>query len=278
MWYTAWYNTCDAPLSNKTYWCCAVPLTGGSGTEVRMGSSESLQAGPPAESLNVIEPIRSSDAPFVVVGVGASAGGLEALSDLLANLPANTGMAVVVVHHLDPQHESKLSNLLSRVTDLPVLEATQDLAVQPDHVYVIPRNMTMTIAQGVLQLAPRGGVRGTHMPIDLFLKSLAEDRQSAAIGVILSGTGSDGTLGIEEIKAAGGFTFAQDESSAKFSGMPQSAARSGCIDLVLPPDQIARELARIGQQSYVAPDQAAQAGAGLSAEDDVHFKKILEIL
>ena len=242
-----------------------------------MGTSESLQAGSPAESLDVTEVLRSRDAPFVVVGVGASAGGLEALSDLLANLPEKTGMAIVVVQHLDPQHESKLSNLLSRVTHLPVLEATQDLAVQPDHVYVIPKNTTMTIAQGVLQLAPRGGVRGTHLPIDLFLKSLAEDRQSAAIGVILSGTGSDGTLGMEEIKAAGGITFAQDESSAKYP-MPQSAARSGCIDLVLPPDQIARELTRIGQHPYVAPDQAAQAGAGLSAEDDVHFRKILAIL
>ena len=243
-----------------------------------MGTSESLQAGSPAESPDGTEVVRLTDAPFVVVGVGASAGGLEALSDLLANLPEKTGMAVVVVQHLDPQHESKLSNLLSRVTHLPVLEATQDLAVQPDHVYVIPKNTTMTIAQGVLQLAPRGGVRGTHLPIDLFLKSLAEDRQSAAIGVILSGTGSDGTLGMEEIKAAGGITFAQDESSAKYSGMPQSAARSGCVDLVLPPDQIARELTRISQHSYVAPDQAAQAGAGLSAEDDVHFRKILAIL
>src|SRR5271166_7038509 len=253
-------------------------LRGGSDMEVRMGTSESLQAGSPAESPGGTEVLRSRDAPFVVVGVGASAGGLEALSDLLANLPEKTGMAVVVVQHLDTQHESKLSNLLSRVTHLPVLEATQNLAVQPDHVYVIPKNTTMTIARGVLHLAPRGGVRGTHLPIDLFLKSLAEDRQSAAIGVILSGTGSDGTLGMEEIKAAGGITFAQDESSAKYPGMPQSAASSGCIDLVLPPDQIARELARIGQHSYVAPDQAAQAGAGPSAEDDIHFRKILAIL
>ncbi len=242
-----------------------------------MGPSESSCAGPSAESLDVVEAVQPNDAPFVVVGVGASAGGLEALSDLLAKLPAHTGMAVVVVQHLDPQHESKLSTLLSRVTELPVLEATQDLAVEPDHVYVIPRNMTMTIAQGVLQLAPRGA-RGTHMPIDVFLKSLAEDRQSAAIGVILSGTGSDGTLGMEEIKAAGGITFAQDEASSKYPGMPQSAARSGCVDRVLPPDQIARELMRISQNFYVALDQAAQAGAVPSAEDDVHFKKILAIL
>ena len=117
-----------------------------------------------------------------------------------------------------------------------------------------------------------------HMPIDLFLKSLAEDRGSAAIGVILSGTGSDGTHGMEEIKAAGGITFAQDESSAKYPGMPRSAARSGCIDLVLPPDQIARELTRISQHSYVAPDQAAQANSGPGADDDLHFRKILAIL
>src|SRR5271157_5020010 len=178
MWYTAWYNTWDVPLSNKTSCCRAVPLRGGSDTEVRMGSSESLRAGPPAESLDVTEAARSSDAPFVVVGVGASAGGLEALSDLLANLPANTGMAVVVVQHLDPQHESMLSNLLSRATNVPVLEAEQGLAVSPDHVYVIPKNTTMTIAQGVLHLAPRDGTNGPHMPIDLFLKSLAKDRRS----------------------------------------------------------------------------------------------------
>ncbi len=243
-----------------------------------MGSSEPSRSGAPAEPPYAIQDERSRDGPFVVVGVGASAGGLEALSDLLANLPDNTGMAIVVVQHLDPQHESKLSNLLSRVTHLPVLEATQDLAVRPDHVYVIPKNTTMTIDQGVLQLEPRSGARVPHLPIDVFLKSLAKDRQAAAIGVILSGTGSDGTLGLEELKAAGGITFAQDESSAKYPGMPQSAARSGCVDLVLPPDQIARELARIGQHPYVAPDQAAEAGAGSSAEDDVHFKKILEIL
>ena len=120
----------------------------------------------------------------------------------------------------------------------------------------------MTIDQGLLQLGLAAAAQCLHLPIDVFLKSLAKDRQAAAIGVILSGTGSDGTLGMEEIKAAGGITFAQDESSAKYPGMPQSAARSGCVDLVLPPDQIARELARIGQHPYVAPDHAAVAGAG----------------
>ena len=109
-----------------------------------------------------------------------------------------------------------------------------------------------------MHLSPRDGSHGLHLPIDQFLKSLAKDKQAAAIGVILSGTGSDGTLGMEEIKAEGGITFAQDESSAKYTGMPQSAARSGCVDRVLPPDQIARELTRIGQHPYVAADKIAQ--------------------
>jgi two-component system CheB/CheR fusion protein len=243
-----------------------------------MDSSEPSGSGAPVEISDALQGGRSKDGPFVVVGVGASAGGLEALSDLLANLPENTGMAFVVVQHLDPQHETMLSTLLSRVTHLPVLEATQDLAVCPDHVYVIPKNTTMTIVRGVLQLEPRGGTSRPHLPIDLFLKSLARDRQVAAIGVILSGTGSDGTLGIEELKAAGGITFAQDDASAKYPGMPQSAVRSGCIDRVLPPDQIARELARISQNPYVAPDQAAAAGGESGAGDDVHFKTILGIL
>ncbi len=216
---------------------------------------------------------------FVVVGVGASAGGLEALSKLLANLPQNPGVAVVVIQHLDPHYETKLSTLLSRVTKMPVLEAQQDLAVRPDHVYVIPKNTTMTIAQGNLRLSPRDDSHGLHLPIDQFLKSLAKDRQSAAIGVILSGTGSDGTLGMEEIKAEGGITFAQDELSAKYTGMPESAARSGCVDRVLPPDQIARELSRIGQHPYVAADKTAEKKeAALNLDEDVNFRKILEIL
>ena len=243
-----------------------------------MGTSDPSQSSTPAEIIDAPGGESSSNGPCVVVGVGASAGGLKALSDLLANLPENTGMAIVVVQHLDPQHESKLGLLLSRVTHLPVLEATQDLAVRPNHVYVIPENTTMTIAQGLLHLEPRGEAHVLHQPIDVFLKSLAKDRQAAAIGVILSGTGSDGTLGLEELKAAGGITFAQDETSAKYPGMPQSAARSGCVDLVLPPDQIARELARIGQHPYVAPDQAAKVEAGPIVEDDGQFKKILDIL
>src|SRR6185369_16674089 len=188
------------------------------------------------------EPVTDS---FAVVGVGASAGGLEEFTQLLAALPENTGMAFVLVQHLDPNHQSNLSDILGRVTRIPVCEASQDLAVLADHIYLIPPNKILTIAGGALQLAARGEAPGPHLPIDLFFKSLAAERRTGAIAVILSGSGTDGTLGLEEIKAAGGITFAQDEQSAKYPSMPQSAVRSGCVDLVLSPEEIARELARI---------------------------------
>ncbi|HEY2969178.1 MAG TPA: chemotaxis protein CheB [Casimicrobiaceae bacterium] len=216
-------------------------------------------------------------AAFAVVGIGASAGGLEAASQLLAHLPDDTGMAFVFIQHLDPKHESNLERILAKATPIPVQEATHGLAVQPNHVYLIPRNTTMTIAGGLLQLKPRGEGRGPHLPVDAFFKSLAADRQTAAIGVILSGTGSDGTLGVEDIKAAGGITFAQDEESAKYAGMPQSAVRSGCIDVVLPPEAIARELARVGQHPYVTAATVA-ADAMLPVTEEASFRNILKLL
>ncbi|OLC67971.1 MAG: hypothetical protein AUH79_03800 [Betaproteobacteria bacterium 13_1_40CM_4_64_4] len=212
-----------------------------------------------------------------MVGIGASAGGLEAASQLLGRLPGNTGMAFVLIQHLDPKHESNLGRILAKATPIPVQEATQGLAVQPNNVYVIPRNTTMTIAGGVLQLKPRGEARGPHLPVDAFFKSLAADRQTAAIGVILSGTGSDGTLGIEDIKTAGGITFAQDEESARYPGMPQSSMRSGCIDVVLPPEEIARELARIGQHPYVTA-ATRPADAVLPVTEEASLRNILKLL
>jgi two-component system CheB/CheR fusion protein len=233
-----------------------------------------------SESGKVSPAATSDDQPeggsFPVVGVGASAGGLEAFSQLLSALPDNTGMAFVLVQHLDPTHESKLSELLAKATRMPLVEATHGLGVRPDHVYIIPPNTTLTIAQGVLQLTTRGEGR-PHLAIDQLFKSLAEDRQTGAIGVILSGTGTDGTLGLEEIKAVGGITFAQDEQSAKYAGMPQSANRSGCVDLVLPPREIARELARIAQHPYVTPAQTEEHAAQAAPDED-HLKKILALL
>ncbi|WP_167760326.1 chemotaxis protein CheB [Paraburkholderia pallida] len=198
----------------------------------------------------------------------------DALSKLLGQLPADTGMAFVVVQHLDPQHESRLRDLLAEVTPMPVLEARDGLPVEPDHVYVIAPNTTLAIASGKCRVSPRSEARGMHLPVDHFLKSLAEDCQVRAIGVILSGTGTDGTLGVEEIKGAGGITLAQDEQSAAHAGMPLNAIRSGCIDMVLTPADMARALVRIARHPYVASAPAAKSEPE-TIEEDGNYREIL---
>jgi len=207
---------------------------------------------------------------FPIVGIGASAGGLEAFSDLLRQLPEKTGMAFVLVQHLDPKHSSDLREILARTTKIPVQEVTDGAIVQPDHVYVIPPNTSMVLKDGALRLAPRVLTRGQHMPIDHFLRSLADARGNRAISVILSGTASDGTEGSRAIKAGGGITFAQDAESAKYDGMPHSAVTAGCVDFVLPPATIAKELTRVARHPYVTPDhleEPAIAAAGDEVED-----------
>lgn len=189
-------------------------------------------------------------AAFPIVGIGASAGGLEAFSQLLAHMPLDTGMALILISHLDPSHESALTQILARSTKLPVLEILNNQLVVPNHVYVIPPNTSLRIAQGRLQLTPRSGMK-VHRPIDIFFESLAQDRGNHSIGVVLSGTGSDGTVGLEFIKAEGGITFAQDDS-AKHNSMPRSAVAAGCVDRVLSPAGIAQELASIAKHPYVA--------------------------
>ena len=163
---------------------------------------------------------------FPIVGIGASAGGLEAFSALLKRLPPDTGMGFVLVQHLDPEHESALPQLLGRATSLPVHEVTNNLRVEPNHVYVIPPNTNLSITAGVLTLGPRPKTRTPHRSIDFFFEALAKDQRDRAIGVVLSGTASDGTLGLEAIKAEGGITFAQDDS-ARYDSMPRSAVAAG---------------------------------------------------
>jgi len=186
-----------------------------------------------------------------IVGIGASAGGLEAFTQLLGQLPLDTGFGFVLVQHLDPQHPSALSQLLARTTTMPVCEVTNNQRVEANHVYIIPPNTALAIANGVLKLQPRGRNRIAPRSIDFFFESLAKDQQERAIGVILSGNATDGTLGLEAIKAEGGLTFAQD-ASAKYASMPRSAATAGCVDFVLSPAKIARELARIARHPYLA--------------------------
>ncbi|HTQ80005.1 MAG TPA: chemotaxis protein CheB, partial [Thermoanaerobaculia bacterium] len=186
---------------------------------------------------------------FPIVGIGASAGGLEAFRQLLGAMPLDTGMGFVLVQHLSPTHVSQLPEILARTTALPVTEVEDEPQVEPNHVYVIPPARKMCIQGGALRLLPRE--QHGEQTIDYFLHSLAEDQSSLAIGVILSGTATDGTLGLEEIKAAGGITFAQDET-AQQSGMPGSAIASGCVDFVLSPSEIAEELGRISRHPLVA--------------------------
>ncbi len=201
--------------------------------------------------------------PFPVVCVGASAGGLEAFTQLLGALPTDTGMAFVLVTHLSPSHASHLAEILSRATRMPVTEVKDEPKVQPNSVYVIPPDSSMIIAPGSLQLLPRHPVDGRHHPIDMFLESLARDQRHKSIAIILSGTGSDGTQGMDEIKAAGGITFAQDESAA-YEGMPRSAAMAGAVDFRLAPADIARELGKIARHAYVgavdAPERIIDGG------------------
>ena len=182
---------------------------------------------------------------FPIVGVGASAGGLEAFTELLTALPLNTGMAFVLIQHLEAEHESMLTELLSKVTKMPVAEVRKATRVEPNHIYVIPANADLDLVGGMLRVSIRKAGPGRHLPIDHFFDTLAVVHGHLAIGVILSGTASDGTEGLKAIKAAGGITFAQDPKSAKFDGMPRSALLAGCVDFVLPPARIASELAQI---------------------------------
>jgi two-component system CheB/CheR fusion protein len=212
-----------------------------------------------------------------VVGVGASAGGLEVFKLLLADLPAGTGFAIVFIQHLDPTHRSMLTDILTRATTMPVSEAADGMRVEANHVYVIPANVDLTLADGALKLAPRTQSPGTHLPIDGFLRSAAEQCGSGSIGVILSGTGADGAAGVEAIKAAGGVTFAQDPATAKFGSMPQAAVATGCVDFVLPPEGIAAELVRIGRHPYVADSQGVQERATPEGDEE-RFAAILAMV
>lgn len=200
---------------------------------------------------------------FPVVAIGASAGGLAAFTELLKALPPETGMAFVLIQHLEPKHESALTSLLSKATIMPVAEVSDGMAVEPDRVYVIPPNKDMTIRKGVLRLTPRSSASGLQRPIDDFLVALAEEQGDAAIGAVLSGTGSDGTYGLKAIKAAGGMTFAQDPKTAQWPAMPLSAITAGSVDFVFPPKRIAAELARISRHPYLAEAREVPEGSDL---------------
>jgi two-component system CheB/CheR fusion protein len=213
----------------------------------------------------------------IVVGVGASAGGLEAFSQLLQALPEDPGFAMVFVQHLAPTHDSALPELLAARTNMPVVQAAEGMRVEPDHVYVIPPNIQMIIGDGRLHLTPRPSDRSQYTPIDHFLASLAESLQDRAIAVILSGTASDGAIGVRETKAVGGITIAQAPDSAKYDGMPRAAVATGMVDLVLRPEEIARELVAIARHPLHRPSPMAFASAVADARDG-HLEQVFRML
>ncbi len=217
-----------------------------------------------------------------VVGFGASAGGLEAFQEVLAALPDNTGLAFVFVQHLDPKHTSILGELLSKGTKMPVLQVEDHMAVEANKVYVIPPNVGMRLSEGKLLLTERSTGFGPHLPIDEFFRSLAEEQGRRSIAVLLSGTASDGTLGLRAVKEAGGITFAQDQS-AKFDAMPRNAIAAGWVDLVMPPAQIAQEILRICQHPYVkeyehAPHEEHEEPVAPKATEPRRFEEVLSML
>ncbi len=211
---------------------------------------------------------------FPVVGIGASAGGLEALQDFFSNMSAQPEAAFVVVQHLSPDHKSFMDELLSRHTAIPVEVAKDGTPVAINRIYLIPPKMNMTIRGGVLYLTEVVG-RGLNLPIDIFLRSLAEDQRSNAVAVILSGTGSDGTLGMRAVKECGGMTLVQSDHDAKFDGMPRSAIATGMIDLILPAGELAKELSSFLQHPLFAHSDNSEH---LMLQNQKQYNRILSIL
>jgi two-component system, chemotaxis family, CheB/CheR fusion protein len=206
---------------------------------------------------------RGSDGGTVrIVGLGASAGGLEALEQFLAHVPAGSGLAYVVVQHLDPTHKAMLVELLQRSTVMPVLEATESMRVEPDVVYVIPPNSELSVVRGLLHLAQPSQPRGMRLPIDVLFCSLAREHGDRAIGVVLSGMGSDGTLGLKAIKAQGGLALAQQPESAQFDSMPASAIAAGSADIVAPPSELPARVLRVLAAQHAEPRHTEVADDG----------------
>src|SRR5262245_48876040 len=237
----------------------------GASVHTRASASARRSSRGPAEAPASPAP---NDEGLTIVGIGASAGGLEAFTTVLRSLPSDSMLAIVFVQHLAPQHESALVSLLSGQSALPVIQVDEGMRVEGNRVYVIPPNKQMVITGGDLHISPRPGDRSQYNPIDTFFTSLAQTAGRRAIGVILSGTASDGAVGIREIKAAGGVTVVQTPESAKYDGMPRAAIATGMIDLVLPPAEIGPKLAQLSRPFEPIVDVAP--GLALADEEQLH--------
>ncbi|MDP4259635.1 MAG: chemotaxis protein CheB [Bacteroidota bacterium] len=226
-----------------------------------------------AKSRDTVKYPRPSSNDFPVVGVGASAGGLEVFKRLIRAIPESSGMAYILVQHLEPNHESLLPEILQKSTSIPVEEVTDNVHVERDHIYIIPSNKLLTADDGRLRLKPRPSNKKS-LPIDVFFTSLAEVHRGHAIGVVLSGTASDGTQGLKAIKDQGGLTFAQEPGSAAFPGMPQSAIDAGVVDFILSPEEIPLQLAR--SEGLIKPGPAA--GSKGHPDEEGAFRQLLTLL
>lgn len=218
-----------------------------------------------------------SDLQFPVVGIGASAGGLEAVKQFIEAIPAQSGMAYVFVQHLNPTHETLLPEILQKAALIPVIPISDEIHLQPDHFYILPANRIVTAVDGMLKLTPLDDSRHRVKVIDVFFTSLAVVHQSYAVGIILSGMLDDGTAGLQVIKAYGGMTFAQDEASAAFEDMPSNAIRTGSVDFVLSPENIARHLLVVAHpfsENYTR-DEIVSA---VPEQDQQIFKQLLTVL
>ena len=216
-------------------------------------------------------------APLTIVGVGASAGGLEAFSQLLSYLPDDTGLAIVFVQHLAAHHESALPHLIAGATRMSVVQAEEGMELERDYVYVIPPGVHLEIDEGRFHLSPRPEREGVFMPIDFFFRSLAAYAQERAVGVVLSGTASDGADGLREIKAQSGLTFAQTPDSAKYDGMPRAAVATGAVDRALPPPELARELGQLSRHPFLRHRRPRRAGEEIAISDE-HLDAIFACL
>ena len=232
------------------------------------------------EENSIIEPlasdtnsIKSPKKDFLVVGIGASAGGLAAFEAFFSAIPKDTepGMAFVLVQHLDPNHESILTELIRRYTQIPVYEVEDGMVVQPNCIYVIPPNSDLVLEYGTLQLQKPSEPHGHRRPIDFFFRSLALSNQELSIGIILSGTGSDGTLGVRAIKDVGGMVIAQSPESSEYDGMPRSAIATGLVDYILTPAEMPAQLIAYVTQTFGKTSQV------ISKDEDT-MKKIFNLL
>jgi two-component system CheB/CheR fusion protein len=236
------------------------------GKEVIVKTTKSPAQNHPASLSDLSE---NTPSPTKIVGIGASAGGLEAFEELFRHMPTDSGIAFVLVQHLDPSHTSLLTDILQRSTSMPVVEAQNQIPVAPNTVYVIPPNRDMEILHGKLLLSVPNVPRGQRMPIDAFLRSLAEDQQENAVGIIFSGTGTDGTLGCRAILGTGGMTIAQKPSTARYDGMPSHVARAGYATLVLPIDKIPAVLMAEPGKIIAYTDDDAEALTPLKPENSI---------